>query len=227
MTELTEKAEEYELKPLPFREQKLKGLKKRHSAKVAYILNIEKLWEDYAFNRTEKLMNRLLKALRFTIQLKSEYWGNRWRNKRLSASDFESIFYEVAFKLCDKYEWFSNFYFYETLLLIFERRATDLTRKIETRRGRFEASIVPLTNEADEFLPNTVDVETEVLNRDLVNQIINHETLTVQEKKLLQEIYNNPDASYKDWAEAIGLKHHQQVIRMLQRIKRKISHVFL
>lgn len=227
MTQLTKKVEKSKLKSTSFNEQKLENLKRRRPDKVVYILNIETLWEAYAFNRNEKLMNELLKALSFTIQRKSEYWGNRWKNKRLSALDFESIFYEEAFKLCDEYEWFSNFYFYETLLLIFERRATDFTRKIKTRRGRFEANILPLTDKAAEFLPNNIDVEQEVLNRSLVNQIFNEEALTIQEKQLLQEIYKNPDGSYKEWAEAIGLKHHQQVIRMLQRIKCKLTHIFL
>ncbi|MFI8657995.1 hypothetical protein [Priestia megaterium] len=227
---LINKVEENELKSLSFAEQKLQGLKRRCPDRIKknYILSIEKKWEAYAFNRTdENLMNNLLKALSYKIKVIAKYWEKNWNKQRLSASDFESVFYEAAFKLCEEYGWASEFYFYETLLLIFERRAIDLTRKFKTQRGRFEASILPLKEEKVETFADTVDIEREVLNRDLVTQILNNEALTMQEKKLLQEIHSNPDASYKNWAEAIGLKHHQQVIRMLQRIKRKIYHVFL
>ncbi|AUO12327.1 hypothetical protein [Priestia megaterium] len=230
MRELTKKVQKNELKPLSFADQKLQGLKRRCSnrRRESYILAVEKKWEVYAFNRSnEDLMNNLLKTLSYKIKVIAKYWEKNWKKKRLSALEFESAFYEAAFKLCDEYEWSSEFYFYETLLVVFKRRATDLTRRVKTRRGQFESSILPLIEQSAEFLPNDVDIELEVLNRDLVFQILNDEALTIQEKKLLQEIYNNPDASYKDWAEAIGLKHHQQVIRMLQRIKRKISHVFL
>lgn len=230
MTELTKKVKKNELKPLSFADQKLQGLKRRCSnrGRKAYILAVEKKWEAYAFNRSnEELMNNLLKTLSCKIKMIAKYWEKNWKKKRLSALEFESAFYEAAFKLCDEYEWSSDFYFYETLLVIFKCRATDLTRKVKTKRGHFESSILPLMEQSAEFLPNNVDIEKEVLNRDLVIQILNDKTLTTQEKKLLQEIYNNPDASYKDWAEAIGLKHHQQVIRMLQRIKRKIFYVFL
>ncbi|QFY71367.1 hypothetical protein CEQ83_02150 [Priestia megaterium] len=230
MTHLTKKVGNNELKPLSFTEQKLQGLKRRcpNNGKEAYILSVEKKWEAYAFNRSdENLMNDLLKTLSYKIEMLAKYWGKNWRDKRLSPSDFESVFYEAAFKLCDEYEWSSEFYFYETILLIFERRAIDLTRKFKTQRGGFEASILPLKEEIVETFADAVDIEKEVLNRNLVTEILNDKALTIQEKKLLQEIYNNPDASYKDWAEVIGLKHHQQVIRMLQRIKCKIFHVFL
>lgn len=230
MTYLIKKVKKDELQPLSFVEQKLQGLKRRcpESGREAYILAVEKKWEAYAFDRAnENLMNDLLKTLDYKIKVIAKYWGKNWKGKRLSAVEFESAFYESAFKLCDEYEWSSNFYFYETLLVILERRAIDLTRKVKTKRGQFEVNILPLTDEAAEFLPNAVDVEQEVLNRDLVTQIINHENLTLQEKQLLQEVYDNPDASYKDWAKSIGLKHHEQAKRMLRKIKCKLSYIFL
>lgn len=230
MTQLTKKVGNNELKLLSFTEQKLQGLKRRcpNNGREAYILSVEKKWETYAFNRSdENLMNDLLKTLSYKIEMVAKYWGKNWRDKRLSSSDFESVFYEAAFKLCDEYEWSSEFYFYETLLLIFERRAIDLTRKFKTQRGRFEADILSLKEETVETSADTVDVEKEVLNRNVVTQVLTDEALTIQEKKLLQEIYKNPDGSYKEWAEAIGLKHHQQIIRMLQKVKRKVSHIFL
>lgn len=230
MTYLIKKVKKNQLQPLSFPEQKLQGLKRRcpDVGREAYILAVEKKWEAYAFDRAnENLMNDLLKALDYKIKMIAKSWGKDWGGKRLSVADFESVFYEAAFKLCDSYQWHSEFYFYETLLRDLKSRAIDLTRKIKTKQGSFEVNTNSLTEETvDTLADSSVNVEQEVLTCDLVTQILNNDALSLQEKQLLQVIYSNPDGSYSEWAEAIGLKHHEQAKRMLRKINRKLSPLF-
>jgi hypothetical protein len=232
MTKLARKVNKEELKPRSFIERKLEGLNARYQYrdnKIKFVLDIEKLWEKYALDRTEQTQQRLLKALEFTIKQKAEAWGYRWKNKRLSIADFESVFYEEAMKLCEKYYQYNDFYFYETFLLALERRGLDVARKVQKGQNKFESEVFPLKDETVEFIPNDVDIESDVLNHVLVEQILNDQVLTAQERYLLYLIYNNVDASYSEIAKKAGFNHHEQVRRMLKRISNKLkkSYIFL
>ncbi|MCY8938085.1 hypothetical protein [Peribacillus frigoritolerans] len=209
-------------------ERKLAGLIKRQPNKISYILQIEKLWESYALNRTDESRDKLLNSLKFCIHQKAEAWERKWKNKRLYKEDFQTIFYETAWKLCDDYSHYQEFYFYETLCLAFKRRGIDLTRKLRTKQGRFEVNALPLLEETSQYLPDKrVDIENDVLNRDLIERVLTDESLTEQERGLLQVIYDNPDSSNRDIAILAGLNHHHQVTRSLTKIKGKLNYLFL
>jgi hypothetical protein len=217
-----------ELKQPSKAERKLEGLRKRKPNKVEYILQIEKLWEDYAFDRTETNLDKLVKTLKFTVKQKAEAMERRWINKRLSMADFESVFYEELWKLCDNYNHYGEFYFYETFLVAISKRGIDVTRKLTTRKGQFETSILPLKEETVEFIPDPrVNIEKDVINCDLVKRILTDRSLTEQEIGLLQAIYSNPETSNRELANELGFNHHEQVSRTLNKIKKKISYIFL
>jgi hypothetical protein len=232
MTKLITKVNKEELKPRSFVERKLEGLKARYQnshSKIEFILDIEKLWEKYALDRTEQTQQRLLKALEFTIKQKAKAWGNRWENKRLSTADFESVFYEETMKLCEKYHQYNDFYFYETFLLALQRRGLDVARQVQKGQKKFESEVFSLKDETAEFISNDVDIESDVLNRVLVEQILNDPSLTAQERYLLHLIYINADASYSEIAKKAGFNHHEQVRRTLNCISNKLkkSYIFL
>ncbi|SCM99110.1 Uncharacterized protein BWINRASL_05343 [Bacillus mycoides] len=220
-----------------FLEQKLEGLKTRKPDKVNFALKIERMITEYRYSLYDSNMNAndieikrndLIKSLEFTINRRAEIWGHNWRNKRLSKSDFKSAFYEVTLKLLNTYTWYQIFYFYEELRLKLHKKGLDIVRKLRTKQGKFDVNILPLKDEAAEFIADTqVDIETEIINNDLVERILNDSALTEQEKQLLQMIYNNPDMSNRDIAKVVGLNHHEQVTRLLKRIKRKLFYHFL
>lgn len=82
----------------------------------------------------------------------------------------------------------------------------DLTRKLRTKQGRFEVNTLPLLEETSQYLPDKrVDIENDVLNRDLIERVLTDESLTVQERRLLQVIYDNTDSSNRDIAILAGL----------------------
>lgn len=218
-----------------FLEQKLEGLKIRKPDKVNFILKIEQLVTEYYYSLYDRGMNDIeikqndvIKSLEFTINRKAEAWGHKWSSKLLSKSDFKSVFYEAVLKLLDTYTWYQTFYFYEELCLKLHNRGLDTVKKSRTKQGKFDVNVLPLKEETVEFIADTrVNIEEDVINSDLVNRILNDQSLTEQERTLLQTIYNNPDISNREIAKAVGLNHHEQVTRSLKRIKRKLFYIFL
>ncbi|MGD7021505.1 hypothetical protein ACQCVK_02870 [Rossellomorea vietnamensis] len=216
----------------PKAERKLDGLtrrKKQQQTKINYVLQIERLWEKYklCFDNTEKAqrLNTLIKQLSLPIKRKAEALGAQWNNKRISASDFESIFYEELWKLCDTYNHYGDFYFYETLLLVLERRGTDLIRKrTRTKQGIFECEIRRLREDAADYIadPET-DIEGDTINGLLAAQILNDTALTDRERSLLIAKYENPDLSKAELAGIAGLKHHQEVSRLFVKVQKKLA----
>jgi hypothetical protein len=210
---------------------KLEGLKRRYKNRTSidYVLQIEKLWERYALEldtaKKERHLETILKMLSLTIKGKARATGARWNNSRLSAADFESIYFEEAWKLCDNYSHYGEFYFYETLLLVLKRRGIDLIRKqTTTHQGAFELKVRRLKEEAADYLPDAqVDVEGSALNSILVTRMLTVSSLTKQERELLRVKFHNPDLSKVELARAIGLKHHQEVTRLFKRLKIKLA----
>lgn len=213
---------------LPLSQKKLPGLQQRKPNQVAHILRIEKLWENYAWNPTDENLHRLLSSVKFTIYRKAEAWHNRWKNKRLCKDDFLSAYYETAWKLCESYSHYQEFYFYETLCLAINRRGIDLTRKLLRKQTDFEVAAIPLLDETADYLPDKrINIENDVVINDLTGRILKDESLTMKERQLLQVIYDNPDASNREIASIAGLNHHYSVTRSLRRIKQKINHFYL
>jgi hypothetical protein len=216
----------------PKAETKLEGLRRRNKKRpsmIDYVLQIEKLWECYALalneHEKEKAQHSLLKQLSFVLKGKARAAGAQWHNRRLSSADFESIFFEEAWKLCDDYNHYSDFYFYETFLLVLKRRGIDLVRKrTKTKQGAFELEVRRLREEAADYLADTkVNVEEETINSLVVTQIFNDKTLTEQERRLLRTKYENPNLTKAELARAAGLKHHYEVTRIFDKVKTKLA----
>lgn len=221
-----------ELKQLPMAERKLEGLKKRRKPSIVkYVLEVEKLWEEYAFDPTEENMNRILKKCKFMISKKASFLETQWGNNGLKKSDFESVFYETAWVVCQQYTHYQEFYLYETIHLALKRKSIDVTRYLMTKQGAFNKDVLSLDKlkeDAGDIIQDySIDVEQEVINNDTVNKILNDSSLTVEEKRLLQVIHSNPDSSNRDIALLAGLKHHTEVTRSLEKIKSKFSHIYL
>jgi hypothetical protein len=215
-----------------WKEAKEKGLAARYKKRpsmIDYVLQIEKLWERYALAlnayEKEKAQHNLLKQLSFVLKGKAKAAGAQWNNSRLSAADFESIFFEEAWKLCDTYNHYSDFYFYETFLLRLKRRGIDLVRqRTKTKQGAFELKVRRLKEEAANYLPDKqIDVEGDTLNRLVVTQILNDKTLTEQERRLLRAKYENPNATNTELAREAGLKHHYDVTRIFEKVRAKLA----
>ncbi|PEM14470.1 sigma-70 family RNA polymerase sigma factor [Bacillus wiedmannii] len=216
-----------EQEQLSFTEHKQLKLLERNPQKAEYILRIEKLWEEFAmeFNQEarEQRLEKLLEELRFTIQTKAEALAKKWINKKISAEDLEHEFWITAWTLCiEKYNHYQDFYLYETLLLALERKSIDVIRKYtKTKKQAINADSLPLLSKANNLYPSDEDIEKQATDRILVQQILRDELVSVQEQKILEIIYENPNLSYRKISDILGI-HMEQVRRTLGRIKRKL-----
>lgn len=217
---------QYVLEKATFLEQKETGLKRRckKGTKVNFILEVEELWERYSLatysyeESSDEALADLIDQLAFTIRNKVIAATNRWRNKRISSADFESVFIETVWQLCEKYTGYGVFYFYETLELSWRRREIDVVRK-ET----INQTELGLKDGFDFFYPDTRNVEKEVTDRLFVEQILSYPSLEPIETQLLSIMYEYPDSSYREIAHLMGFYDHKKVIRMLHRIKLKLE----
>lgn len=214
---------------LPFTERKRKGLLQRNPQKAEYILKVERVWEKYAlaFGREQRahLLDSLLREFQFVIQKKAKAMARKWGSKKIPEADFEHAFWITAWQLCEeRYNHYTEFYLYETLLLALERKGMDIIRKhTKTKKRALNTASVRLHEKAAYLFPSDEDIEKQVTDRMLVEQILSDEVLTSDERLLLETIYQNPDLSYRAISREIGT-HHEQVKRNLERIRRKLQH---
>lgn len=193
-------------------------------SKVKFLWNIEDIVDDcYCTD----YFTDLYLALQLTIKAVADSYGRRWANKRLSSHDFESVFWLETYKLFKKYteEGLNpDFVFFETLKLMLERRATDVIRKAtKTKKGAIQHDIDSLGESFEQTFPDTVDTEKEVTDRIFVDMLIADETLTDDERQLLEIIYVNPGATLRELAEQTEFNHPEKVKRAMNRIRKKIA----
>lgn len=203
------------------RQAKEKRLNQRYKpSKVRFLYNFEEAVDTYYYTEDFSIMYKMLKA---TIKNKALAYGTRWKSKRLSSDDFESVFWEEAWKVCDNYGG-GDYLLYETITLALERKAIDVIRKAtESKQGRFERSALPLSDDFENFYPDSIDMEGEITNKIIVEQILNDEALTPIEKRFVSTMYQNPDAPLNQLAREMGFKHHEQARRMLEGIRTKLK----
>lgn len=194
-------------------------------SKIKFMYQFEKVVIEYCVTGD---FTKIFNMLKTTIQGndghggKARAWANKWRNKRLYEDDFASVFWEEAEKVCYGPKNF-DYLTYETIMVAMDRRAIDLTRKATlTKQGEFECSVARFNRE-EAFKDQAVSIEDEVLNKLVVQQILNDPALTMEERHLLAVIYETPNLSFQELACLSGLKHHEQVRRILTRIKNKLS----
>lgn len=211
---------------MTFIDHKLEALKLRcnKQGRIDFTLRIEKLLSDYRYacysfdkSKYDLSQEALFKTLRTVIKSKSNKWARRWNNRRLGSADFESMFYDTFWKLCDTYSWYGEFYFYETLCLALERKAISLIRE-----STKTIQMLPLFD-----LPSDIDIENDIVNRDLILRLFQSDLLTIKEKGLLKVLYEHPEASLRELAVLTGFNHHEQVRRIFKKINKKVCHLLI
>lgn len=161
---------------------------------------------DFAESIEEVLLGgddpKLYEMLRFPLNKKAKNYENRWENSRLSQHDFESAFWEETWNVIEDRKWRGpngTFLLYETLCLAWDRRAIDVIRFATREKGKIDASVLPLADGFEEYYPDTrINVETEVINKLIIEQILSVELLTPEAKQLLEIMRRYPKAC-KRW----------------------------
>jgi hypothetical protein len=191
-------------------------LARRTEAKQRWLDSIHYL---YLAGEEEKLY-RLLKPI---IAGKARMYGRRWKWTGLTEDDFHSEFWQVAWRLCERPYEPSKFTFYETFELAIRRKVIDMVRHTAgTNQGAFEHEVVRVGERVVD-LADSADLETTVVNRLYVESILTDERLDSTDRQILQAIYQNPDSSFQQIAEMVGLRWSKQVTRRLDSIRRRLS----
>ncbi|MFF2890778.1 hypothetical protein [Paenibacillus sp. NPDC057967] len=191
-------------------------------SKADFIMRVEEV-ADACYGTDE--LRPLFDILTVTIEGKAAKYARRWKRYRLEPEDFESIFYEsvwtVAFQYFDMRGWDTDFYYYETLLLVLDRRAVDYIRKMTgpaEALSRLAVLVADMSEpKSDPKRPVTkTDVqrlENEVIDRVTLADALRRADLTETERAVIVYMYTEPDVSYREIAAAIGLGHGETVRR--------------
>lgn len=218
-----------------FVSNKLEGLKRRtkKQTKIDFILQIEKLLTDYRYStysmdRIVEKQNKLFTALDFTVKKKADTYYRYWKAKGIDRDSFLSSFYDTTWKLSNSYEWYGDFYFYETLLLAINRTALNVIKShTRTNKRQVNNNLYQLDNATNTAVID--DMEGDILVRVLIGQLLDDPLFTDKEKQLFIARYNNPNASQLELARILGYSHHEPIRRLLANFKNKFkkNYIFL
>ena len=172
-------------------------------------------------------LEKVLTIVKFSLQKKAKNYGEKWLNYWLDASDFESAFWEESRKIVGNFSWTGGngkFLLYETLLLAWDREAKDVTRKAtRTYKGRVFHTALPLADEFERFYPDpTVNIEETVTNKLVIEQFMNEQVITPNERMLLQAMIAFPGSTLRELASMLNLSKNT-VSRMNCRIGKKLK----
>lgn len=167
--------------------------------------------------------DKLYHLLRPIIHSKAKRYGRLWKWTELTAEDFCSEFWEVTWNLVEQPYKRTGYLFYDTWELAVSRRAVNLIRRAtQTRQLEFENEAVRVGDRIVDMAVDHRDMETTVINRLYVQSILTDNRLSPTDRQLLQTIYRNPDSSFQQIAQMVGLRWSQQVIRRLDGIRRRL-----
>jgi predicted transcriptional regulator len=190
--------------------------RRRSASKQRWLDSVHKL---YISGDEEKLY----KLLRPVIESKARMYARRWKWTGITEEDFCSEFWEVAWNLYERPYQHSKYTFYETFELAVRRKVINMVRHVTlTRQGSFEHGAVQIGEKIADVADST-DMETTVINRLYVQSILTDKRLSPADRQLLQTIYRNPDSSFQQIAQMVGLRWSQQVIRRLDGIRRRLT----
>lgn len=193
------------------------------------ILNVEKAWEKFAMLRVEKdedvafefiLHNESIGKL---IRIIKNSYYKAWKNSsRLTLEDFESVIYEKAWMIIGTYSWSSNYYLYEQLNKGIKDACIDLLREQQLTKNRKEknnslfhkATSFTQEDNFEKDLISPINIENTLIMKEWIEQALQGKELAVAKLLLLEN-----DLILDEICEELGLKHREQVRRILKRIK--------
>lgn len=207
---------------------------------------VEFEWQRYLITEDWTQFYPYIKRL---VESSARYFANyRYKNARIYYADFFSCFQYVAWQIANETHYAGKINFHDRLKKRLNSRAVDLYREFTTqgdktltfavnidklpeREYAFESTNYRTKSEkrGTNIIRNKIPLEYEcrrlendVCNRLFVEQMLNDPILNDTERRLLVYIYRSPDSTTRQQARAVGLKHHEQVRRMLDKIGGKL-----
>jgi hypothetical protein len=226
---------------------KLRAEIARREAENKWKERVELEWQRYLITEDWTQFYPYIKRL---VESSARYYANyRYKNARIYYDDFFSCFQYVAWQIANETHYSGDVKFLDRLKKRLNSRAVDLFREFTTQGDTaltFAVNIDKLpereyaskstnyrtknekrrTNVVRNKIPLEYErrhLENTACNRVFVEQLINDPVLNDTERRLLVYIYRNPDSTTRQWARAVGLKHHEQAARMMRQIRKKLK----
>lgn len=204
-------------------EDKLERIKRIYNdKKVKQVLAVEKTWNKYAMLRLEKgedafyivFNDYLIKSLMRSTLNKFE---NAWKNKRIFRDDFESVFWEKLWRVCQEHSWNDEYYLYEKIRKSLECTGRNLVKsKLRTDKRKANHQSVDLVADLEKF-DSSFCIEGDVIAKLLIKQYCNE-----IEEHLLITYLESPHLSYRELGRLHGINHSEKVKRILDSAKGKL-----
>ncbi|MFB5576635.1 MULTISPECIES: sigma-70 family RNA polymerase sigma factor [Bacillus cereus group] len=205
-------------------EDKLERIKRIYNdKKVKQVLAVEKTWNKYAMLRLEKgedafyiLFNDYL--IRSLMRSTLNKFENAWKNKRIFRDDFESVFWEKLWRVCQEHSWNDEYYLYEKIRKSLECTGWNLVKaKLTTDKRKANHQNVDLVEDLEK-MDSPFRIENDVEIKLLINQYCND-----IEADLITTYIESPHLSYRDLGGLHGINHPERVRRILDSAKRKLK----
>ncbi|MGE7866668.1 sigma-70 family RNA polymerase sigma factor [Bacillus paramycoides] len=207
-------------------EDKLERIKRIYNdKKVKQVLAVEKSWNKYAMLRLEKgedafyivFNDYLIKAMMRSTLNKFE---NAWKNKRIFRDDFESVFWEKLWHVCQEHSWNDEYYLYEKIRKSLECTGYNLIKaKLTTDKRKANHQNVDLVADLEK-IDSPFRIENEIEIKLLIKQYCND-----IEASLITTYLESPHLSYRDLGRLHGINHPERVRRILDFAKRKLREI--
>ncbi|MEC2943477.1 sigma-70 family RNA polymerase sigma factor [Bacillus cereus] len=204
-------------------EDKLERIKRIYNdKKVKQVLAVEKTWNKYALLRLKEgedafhiIFNDYL--IGWLIQSTLNRFENAWKNKRIFRDDFESVFWEKLWSVCQEHSWNDEYYLYEKIRNSLECTGYNLIKaKLTTDKRRANHQNIDLMADLEKMdspFRFENDVEIKLLIKRYCNSI---------EGDLITTYVESPYLSYRDLGRLHGINHPERVRRILDSAKRKL-----
>lgn len=204
-------------------EYKLERIKRIYDdKKVKRVLAVEKTWNKYALLRLEEgedafhiIFNDYL--IGWLIQSTLNKFENAWKNKRIFRDDFESVFWQKLWRVCQEHSWNDEYYLYEKIRKSLACTGYNLIKsKLRTDKRKANHQNVDLVEDLEK-IDSPFRIEGNVETRLLIEQYCND-----IEVDLITTYIESSHLSYRDLGRLHGINHPEKVRRILNSAKMKL-----
>ncbi|PEC59210.1 hypothetical protein [Bacillus wiedmannii] len=193
--------------------------------KIKHILAVEKTWNKYAMLRLEEgenafhiMFNDYL--IGYLMQSTLNKFENAWKNKRIYRDDFESVFWEKLWRVCQEHSWNDEYYLYEKIRKSLECVGYNILKaKLTTDKRKANHQNVDLVADLEK-IDSPFRIEGNVETKLLIEQYCND-----VEVSLITTYIESPHLSYRDLGRLHGINHPERVRRILDSAKGKLRRV--
>lgn len=205
-------------------EDKLERIKRIYDdKKVKQVLTVEEAWDKYAMLRLEKgedafhiIFNDYL--IRYLMRSTLNKFENAWKNKRIFRDDFESVFWEKLWHVCQEHSWNDEYYLYEKIRRSLECAGCNLVKsKLTTDKRKANHQNIDLMADLEK-IDSPFRIESDIEIKLLIKQYCNG-----IEEDLITSYIGNPHLSYRELGSLHGINHPERVRRILDSAKRKLK----